>query len=174
MIVLEGVDSSGKSTLAEGFHNRWGWPVVRSRGPARDPEEINDRLDEYESMGHRVIFDRHPIISESLYGRIARRPNWMEPHHYARFWSQPKLIIFCRPSSEIKLAAQTNLGIDTPEYVAHLEKTRVETIAAYDYFFSRLGSAAYVTYNWRNMPDVLRATQRHIDLVEALQPVPVG
>lgn len=174
MIVLEGVDSSGKSTIAEGFRHRWGWPVERSRGAAKNPEEINNRLEEYAAMGQRVIFDRHPAISELIYGPIAQRPNWIQPIHVARFWTTPKLLIFCRPSGEIKLASQTNLGIDTPEYVAHLTATRTQLVAAYDEFFSQLDSSVYTTYDWRNLGQIIAVAEKHVHLIDQLQPTIVG
>lgn len=169
MIILEGVDSSGKSTLGRVIHERYGWPLIPSRGPAKSPEEIADRLREYDMMGPSMIFDRHPVISESIYGPLAGRPQSLQPIHYAKFWTGSHLLIYCRPPGDIRLAAQTNLAIDSPDYVAHLQTTRTQTIRAYDEFFEQLDHRRYLTFDWSNQTEVMVAVRRYVDAVSVLR-----
>lgn len=66
-IVIEGPDNSGKSTLAVSLSAFLGWPIQPSEGPERYPGEMEARCLRYLNM-YWTIFDRHPCISQSIYG----------------------------------------------------------------------------------------------------------
>jgi hypothetical protein len=67
VIVIEGMDNSGKSTLAESMADYMELLVQESEGPPLSDEEINARVDRYEHMEGR-LFVRHPVISNAIYG----------------------------------------------------------------------------------------------------------
>ncbi len=71
-IVVEGPDNSGKSTLINFIAPRLGMRVERSIGPPVSSAEWRDRAAQCLAMDN-VIFDRHPMISEPVYGVACRR-----------------------------------------------------------------------------------------------------
>ena len=103
MIVLEGVDGSGKSTLAMDLEGRFGIPVVHSLGPKSKEATLKWILRSHivQMSGCTLIYDRHPLISEMVYGKVLRGEPLIDPTTYANFlsiWAIRKpLIIYCRP-----------------------------------------------------------------------------
>lgn len=73
IIILEGPDGGGKTTLAAQLSNQTGYPIVR-RGYPKTNEEKQQMLQEYIDIikkGKNVIFDRS-WYSEIVYGPIMR------------------------------------------------------------------------------------------------------
>lgn len=96
MIIIEGLDATGKSTLAKQIQDQIGWPIQPSQGPEKYPGEIIKRSEQYLQLPDHTIFDRHPLISQFIYGHLsnktlppmyllqqlkARRPFIIEAHH---------------------------------------------------------------------------------------------
>lgn len=75
MIVIEGMDNSGKSTLAEKIAKQMGLQIQESEGPPLSAEEINARVDKYSYMKPRPLFVRHPCISNAIYGQVREEGN---------------------------------------------------------------------------------------------------
>lgn len=66
-IVIEGVDASGKSTLANFLSIKLRMPVKESEGPTRHITDFLERTSRYEQLENTIIV-RHPHVSESIYG----------------------------------------------------------------------------------------------------------
>lgn len=81
MIVLEGPDGAGKTTLLRDLRDRY--PEVdeaprfsTSKGGPIDRHNLRRRVDlEFESQIDAAprLYDRHPVISETIYGPVLRR-----------------------------------------------------------------------------------------------------
>ena len=103
MIVIEGMDNSGKSTLAQALALALNLTVQESEGPPLiepllDPTgeiEINERCDRYEDMGGRVLFVRHPVISNHIYGQIRLEGDPITPSRRQSFYENNPLLIYC-------------------------------------------------------------------------------
>src|ERR1043166_7927791 len=67
VIVIEGMDNSGKSTLARVIADHMGLAIQESEGPPRSADEINERVDRYSSMRDTHLFVRHPCVSNPIY-----------------------------------------------------------------------------------------------------------
>lgn len=94
MIVIEGMDNSGKSTLAEAMANYLELIVQESEGPPLSDEEINDRVDRYEQMEGR-LFVRHPVISNAIYGKFRDEGNPITPGRSMIFYEANPILIYC-------------------------------------------------------------------------------
>lgn len=94
MIVIEGMDNSGKSTLGEALASYLDMIVQESEGPPKSDQEINERIDKYQEMEGR-IFVRHPVISNSIYGKFREEGNPITPGREMIFWEAQPLIIYC-------------------------------------------------------------------------------
>lgn len=105
IVVLEGADNSGKSTLAQRLSKDLGIDVVHPGGPPKNIVEVITRCNEQSqvfqlSTDVDLIFDRITCISDLIYrGRLEF------DRVFGVFQSQLKLmknvvIIYCRPSDE--------------------------------------------------------------------------
>lgn len=94
MIVIEGMDNSGKSTLAEHMAEYMELIIQESEGPPRSDEEINERVDRYEGMKDR-LFVRHPCISNAIYGQVRPEGNPITPGRTMLFYEARPCLIYC-------------------------------------------------------------------------------
>lgn len=94
MIVIEGMDNSGKSTLAEEMASYFGLIVQESEGPPKSDQEINDRCELYGSMADR-LFVRHPVVSNAIYGKFRPEGNPIDPGRTILFYEDKPCLIYC-------------------------------------------------------------------------------
>lgn len=107
MIVVEGPDGAGKTTLINQLTELTGLSVA-PRVVSKDAEAMVDLVKWTEvnvSTGfQKVIFDRHRLISEPIYGPILRdkpQPGFSDPqwfyHQLRAFYELDPIIIYCLP-----------------------------------------------------------------------------
>jgi hypothetical protein len=111
MLIVEGPDGGGKSTLIKTLSERWGLEVA-PRVVSKNTDAMVDLKRWVEgnvsTAPHNLIFDRHRLISEPIYGPILRDvqepgfsdPDWMAWAMDAFYRSNP-LIIYCLPRKEV-------------------------------------------------------------------------
>lgn len=100
MIIIEGHDNSGKSTLGKHIADRVGLlDIKESEGPPKYPNEMNERVLSYALCKPRTLFVRHPCVSELIYGPLIR-PNQPKPimdELIESFYATSHLFIYCDP-----------------------------------------------------------------------------
>lgn len=108
IIVVEGVDASGKSTLLENIRAIPKKYFVLMRHSCRPlkPADIIRFLNTIEENGLTIVADRHPLISEPIYGPLLRKENLVEKIFTTeqvnrRLSRTVDRIIYCRPPSSI-------------------------------------------------------------------------
>lgn len=100
MIVIEGMDNSGKSTLGALLAERMGFAIQESEGPPRATdnltaaEEINHRIERYAEL-RRTIFVRHPVSSNAIYGAVREEGDPVLPELRDAFYSSRPIIVYC-------------------------------------------------------------------------------
>lgn len=110
MLIVEGPDGAGKTTLIEKISGQLGWPVD-GRVVGKDTEAfvpLNKWVDTNLREGfQRRIFDRHRLISEPIYGPIIRKrltDGFDDLNTYHRwtveFHALAPIVVFCMPSLE--------------------------------------------------------------------------
>lgn len=111
MLVVEGPDGGGKTTLIKLLSEELGLPVaprVVSQG-TEAMVDLKDWVDNNLEEGFQpVIFDRYRLISEPIYGPILRdqaQPGfdditWLGPR-IKRFYDLDPIIIYCLPSYDL-------------------------------------------------------------------------
>jgi predicted HAD superfamily Cof-like phosphohydrolase len=98
LIVLEGPDFAGKSTLGKYLSDRLGLPLRHSGGPSKYPGEVNERADRFAKDPGPAIYDRHPVVSQNLYAMaLANGAEMVTTDRELRFYESHPLIIYCRP-----------------------------------------------------------------------------
>lgn len=108
MIIIEGPDGSGKTTLAKKLSEAMGWPVG-DKVVGSDTKPLTDLRDWVEAnLGrgyHPGIYDRHRLISEPVYSAVLTHrkidekfwePEWLTGAYHRLHSIQP-MVIMCMP-----------------------------------------------------------------------------
>lgn len=97
-IVIEGMDNSGKSTLARHIATLKGLTIQESEGPPKSKGEINERIKRYSYM-KKTLFVRHPCISNPIYdrGRGPDHEGWIATPLIEAFYQTRPFLIYCDP-----------------------------------------------------------------------------
>lgn len=158
MIVLEGPDNAGKSTLGRQLSERFGVDVHHSSNPKMDYAQLRDKMREIINDPRRdAIYDRVPLISEGIYGTILRGVNRFNCHEGQGLWqlfaaSNP-LIIYCRPPDEtINVGLEFKPG-ESEDHIKAVREKHLVIAHAYDDLMTALahqtgGDFQVVKYNW--------------------------
>ena len=121
MVIIEGIDNSGKSTLVTFLAERIPVQVQRGEGPERKGENINDRIRRYLNYKGSFIFDRHPVISQPIYSCINANATEVSDKNTQTFYNRRPLLIYCDPGQRKLDQHQIREGIDLPEFLAGLD-----------------------------------------------------
>jgi hypothetical protein len=128
-IVIEGADSSGKSTLARYLSSKLARPLVPSEGPEKFPGEMAQRVRRY--FGYNdVIFDRHPCISQGIYMKFIEGAPAIESDMLLQFYHTEPLFVWCKDQGIP--TNQTRPEIDTPELVHAITDNHQEIASMYE------------------------------------------
>ena len=131
-VIVEGPDNSGKSTLCSAIAAITGRGVAHSGGRERSPEEIIGRCHNLLALPDDVIHDRHPIISNPIYGMTVC-PNTPIPHELTRqLYAQRPLFIYCRAEPDRGMEDHVMNEQDTAEYVGAVDQHYDELVHQYD------------------------------------------
>lgn len=149
VIVIEGVDNSGKSTLANRMKDFFlpSCTIQRSEGPDKGNGEINERIRTYNVMisqsarSGTLIFDRHPCISEPIYSRYRGiRQCSVDPMLIENFYERHPLFIYC---ADRGLRGHVEKKHDKPEHLTSIKDNHNAIVE--DYMFWAL-SRAHIIY----------------------------
>lgn len=105
MIIIEGMDNTGKTTLISRIVNKFPQlELIKSPGPdqADQPTWIRNEL----QKTNQRVYDRFPLISEEIYGPEIRGYSALGDN-WSPLWTelikQDPLIIYCRPPRDVIL-----------------------------------------------------------------------
>jgi len=98
MIILEGPDLGGKSTVGKMLSDMLGLKLHHFGGPPKSSVELITRI----SLAPRkVIYDRHPCISEIIYGQLpGRTPLISQGYAISYLKTLDPIIFYCNPGWE--------------------------------------------------------------------------
>jgi len=107
LIVVEGPDGSGKTTLIAALRRRspkYFWGVRASRNPGSFSNLVNACSWLNVAALHSaplVVTDRHPLVSEPIYATVLRRPALATPGWFKEKWQTDlhciTCLIYCKP-----------------------------------------------------------------------------
>lgn len=146
-IILEGIDASGKSTLAKHLAASLSCTVQSSEGPEKEEGEIITRILRYDRLmatHHRVIFDRHPAISHPIYSQGSGWMTKLPQAMIADLLTRPILLVYCRPMTEGFDNHVENEAGEDPEHLKKVAKNYQRWLADYDAWAVR---HAHMIYN---------------------------
>ena len=128
MIVIEGPDASGKTTLARALAATLGLTLVSSEGPPRYPGDIPERLRRYDAIPGLVVYDRHPCVSDSIYAHAFSRYTDLTPEMLAEFYDSNHLFIYCDPITDVQHVEKPH---DTKEHLEQMHKHHDKLLETY-------------------------------------------
>ena len=99
-IVIFGPDNSGKTTLANQISREFKFSYVHSLGPV-DVKKMVRFMDDLLSSDENVVFDRFPIIEESIYGLALRgssKFDCFDQKYISSVLKRVNLFIYCNPN----------------------------------------------------------------------------
>jgi hypothetical protein len=113
VIIIEGPDNSGKSTLARHCASRISVMIQESEGPPKWAGEITERIRRYK--GSSSIFVRHPAVSNPIYDmtRPVEEQDIIPIPVITEFYDQSNLFVYCDPGTRGFKEHQIKQGIDT-------------------------------------------------------------
>ncbi len=167
MVIIEGPDSSGKSTLVKTLSARIPYATVKhNSGPAPASVMIKDMDELLEQWYCPIICDRIRAISELVYGTVMRGQSVI-PHKYlTRIISLQIPIIYCRPpASFIMSPVHEHREEESDEHTKAVERHHRSLVAQYDRVMSELPHIHYDFMSWSPdqlnlLVDYIRATLR--------------
>ncbi len=141
-IILEGPDNCGKSTLAQAISLATGWPIKEKEGRPKTWLAMLEKFRKYEAIDNHII-DRHPIVSQSVYGILRGDPE-IPTDVLDHFFSRNDLIIYCRclRSLEDHEASPT----DTAAHLEMIDKQANEILQIYDNWGAMCADIVYTQY----------------------------
>ena len=159
MIILEGADSAGKSTLAYRIAQTFGLLIKPSSGPPSTSNEWRSRMAKYEQLQRDTVCDRHPCISDIVYSKAFGRDSWLTTHDLATFHKADHLIIYCRSPHAGVLTPQVT-AFDTPEYIERLTANLQLVDEGYKNYFEI--HPPHLKYDWSNTDVVLALCKEYL------------
>jgi predicted HAD superfamily Cof-like phosphohydrolase len=118
-IVVEGHDGTGKSTLVAYLSRRYSRPIQHSEGPPKYPGEMHERVTKYLRYTN-TLFDRHPCVSQPIYGTLRTHNQDIEPTLLKQFYDQDNIFIYCDPTKHFR-DTHIKKEYEDPEHVKAVE-----------------------------------------------------
>jgi hypothetical protein len=163
VIILEGPDGGGKSTLQALLAKRYPkWKAEHSGGPIKSSEDYETRSRDLMDGDRRRIMDRCMFISEGVYAPVFDRALPPDYHQRARLFRvmvRP-LVVWCLPQN-YNLEDQSNPAFDTPEYVEKIRKRHALLAQRYSLEKTYWPS---VDFDWNNLEVILRSCDLHVEI----------
>lgn len=164
MIIVEGPDNSGKSTLVKYLADKYKLEVLQplSKGPPSNIEELYSNTKslilQAIHKGRGCIVDRMPLIGESIYGPICREKDLWVPYFDYKVRLQKSIntlepfYIYCRPTDGMILDMTTHQvkEYDTEEHLNKIKQNKRLILDAYDNYFVNFGNHNFFRYDYNN------------------------
>lgn len=148
MIIITGMDNSGKTTLSEYVSKELGMNLIKSPGKDISPQEQKEWVLEVmvsllEESGISNLYERFPLLEELIYGKILRGESNFEydDKYFELLKSVDPLIVYTRPSN----AKILDFG-DRPQMEGVVERAK-ELLMAYDELMFKM-----ISSGWRVIP----------------------
>ena len=132
MIIVEGPDGAGKTTLIKSLHELTGFSVA-PRVVGQNTEAMIDLKEWVENnldLGpHDAIYDRYRLISEFIYGPVLRKTqqpgftdiDWVLHNLYRMYDALDPIVIYCLPPLD-EVVENLNGDPDNVRVVDHIEQ----------------------------------------------------
>jgi len=168
MIVVEGFDASGKSTLAKRIADLLGWPVLHTGGPTTDEADVVACLHRSrQRMQKHVVQDRITHVSESVYSHLEFPAKAARALDAIREIPPTVMVIYAKPPPEFLIDAlmheHRQQAWDTNDHLERVHRDSRSMIAFYDTVMAMVALRTSVVRFDRSVPG---ETEKILKLVE--------
>lgn len=156
MIVVEGVDNSGKSTLIRALQVVLPtWRLQGSEGPPKYKGEMDVRVQAY-FLNHppTTIYDRHPCVSQPIYGIMRTHVDPIDSLLIDQFYERQPFFIYCDGGDRGMKDHIFNPDTDSEEHLAAVNENYQRLIMAY-----RMWAAKHAFMSYRIGDSMSRITK---------------
>lgn len=174
ILIVEGMDNSGKSSLIERLKLARFGSVVRKLTQGTPPttamtyeycDELVDTAEDF-ALGidtTPIIFDRHSLVSEMVYGPTLRGGSVISDAQWKAYWSwvPPGVVttIYCRPPDGRVLDFGDRFQADGVRERASALLDAYDRFFAFDYQ-AVASKAALIHYDWTRDPEATHIINR--------------
>lgn len=166
LIVLEGPDGAGKTTLAGQLARHLDAELHESCRPASRAESdaINEIHFGYAAEPGIHIVDRVNWISNRVYHEAGLSPDQIsDPKGYKRYWDVPQIIIYCEhPDPANPNFVTTGKAWKPSKYVERVKARHAEVVKLYEVFFRRKCPLLFYRFNYTK-PNALGQVLNYIE-----------
>lgn len=154
LVIVEGPDGAGKSTLIQNLVALGGFVSIHTGGPPRDKQDLEDKLDKItqalDAAGPNIlILDRHPAVSDPIYSKVTGSRSFATPGELSKqVWSLDPVFVYCRGSADSmrKNISESPKTHKSPEHLLKVIQKHGEIVKLYDAFFAL---APHIRYDWQ-------------------------
>jgi len=155
MIILEGPDGMGKSTLAKYIAGRLSWTVNEIGKSPGGPDQVREYADRCVALSSaQIVQDRVTQISEWIYGKTFDRPSLTDAEFLEwqrKMLLQNPVVIYCRVN-DLSKVTQTREEYDTEETIQRINDNLDVLRDRYDsVMWGGLYAKHLITYDYTNM-----------------------
>ena len=164
MIIIEGLDNTGKSTLADKLHEQYQFEVVRSIGNEK-PTNARIMRDcasmmERDALEPFTVHDRGRFISEFIYPPVLKhrtmaisKSAWLM--YFEDYITRPQLLIYAiRPLGKVMDTFDKKKQLSgVLENLGNLDEAYGKVLGFIDYmFYAQNNGSAMIYYDWEYTP----------------------
>lgn len=154
IVVIEGPDGAGKSTLAERLKVELayfrGQVKVHHSGRPANSEEVLTNCNYNSDLAYKypiTIVDRTPWISDLVYNDALGREDRLPRQLLEAYHRVPQIVVYCHlgPFGDYKILE--GKGHKPSEYLAEVREKHAKIVLAYEEFFDVPRSFIVIEYN---------------------------
>ena len=149
IIVVEGPDNAGKTTLCQYIAKKMRAVLIKAERPSKGPDlqAYTNMLEVARLYSGIVVTDRHVAISEPIYGTIIRGGHPLAEGDIVNARARIHAIVYCRPPTPAILSTIADRS-QMEGVLDHAERI----IMAYDELFLRDWSFPILGYDYTQDP----------------------
>lgn len=150
LIIVEGMDNTGKSTLIQTLAEEFRLPTARTYKKPDSSKEIHIWDAWCNSCPRPLILDRHPAISDLVYGPLLRGITY-SGLGLAQNVREGNYLIYCRPSIDV-----INSSMGERDQLEGVPENAHKLLHAYDYLMEELHPDVIYDYTQTEEIDILK------------------
>lgn len=152
MIIIEGMDNSGKSTLVQRLAEDLKLCKVATYHKPSSFKMIQEYDSWLTSSPQPIIMDRHPMISDLVYGKVLRGFSYVTEEQ-SKAWAAKHKIIYCRPPTSFIL----NFG--ERDQLEGVKENALKLMLMYEMYMEDI---EHIIYDHTNYEGVKNALERYL------------
>lgn len=154
LIILEGPDGAGKSTLGKRIEAELGIKYYHSARPQSvyDQDRIMKEIAVMDAdRSRKYVIDRAPWISDPVYARVMRRPMLLSSEHFEMARNFEFKVLWCSPAGlKPKNISTENKPHKDPAFLRKVKVNHERIIDTYDQYFMQVHPFKWMKVDWQN------------------------